>query len=244
MNSYLAILTAATCLCGSLVSQITVQTPVVDVGVGNVDGNYYYDDNDDQSYQDWAGPGWYYGYWFGDEDDYDAWLDNDFYNVYWGGPGWYYGVWFGDERDFNDFRSRHHQDYDHGHGIGDAARHQQEHLGQWGGSRGAGQTGTRQPSGQPRVTQPSGQARATQPSGQARPTQPSGQPRVTQPRGQPRATQPSGQPRATQPRAQARVTQPSGQPRATQPRAQARATQPRAQAGVKQGGGGHGSEHK
>jgi len=97
MNIYLAILTAATCLCGSLVSQVSIQTPVVDVGVGDGDGYYY-------------------------EDGYDDGYDDGYYQD-WTGPGWYYGIWYGDEGDYNNFRGRHYGDHGHGRGWGGRGGH-------------------------------------------------------------------------------------------------------------------------
>ena len=65
------------------------------VEVDNDDG-YYYDDND------WDGPGFYYGIWFGNDYDYYNWRRGGYYYR----DGYYHG------------RGRGYYDHGHGHGGG------------------------------------------------------------------------------------------------------------------------------
>gem|GEM_PF-1074937 len=70
----------------------------------------------------WGGPGYYYGYWFDNEDAYYRWVRiNQHYNdgvaqEVWIGPGLYYGVWFGNEYAYHRwYHHHHHGHYHHGH---------------------------------------------------------------------------------------------------------------------------------
>lgn len=129
MKKYLVVCAAAICLNGVSASlhAVSVRGPGVDLDVSGPYGYYYFYDN--PSYQAWAGPGWYYGIWFEDADDYYYWLSNNFYDSYWSGPGWYYGVYFYDEPQFNDYRRYHRF---HGRTYsGNPAYHKKKNRGKW-----------------------------------------------------------------------------------------------------------------
>lgn len=134
MKIYLGICAATICLNGSFseLNAVSVRTPVVGIDVGAPVDYYYYDD---ANYQVWVGPGWYYGTWYDNQDDYYHWLDHGFYNPVWVGSGWYYGIWFDDEDDFRHFRDT-HQSY-HRNGSrnggyrGDRSWHANERNGKW-----------------------------------------------------------------------------------------------------------------
>ncbi len=99
--------------------------PSVDVQVGSDD------------YYGWQGPGWYYGHYFSNQDDYIAWMEGTgpYYGTYqtsiWIGPGWYGGYWYWNENDWHDHH--HNHSYDHN---GDGGHH-----GDGGGDHGGGDHG-------------------------------------------------------------------------------------------------------
>jgi len=106
----------------------TVRAPGVAVDVGRPRGYYYYYDN--PSYQGWAGPGWYYGYWFDTPDTYYYWLNSGFNGVTWDGPGNYYGIYFDNEDGFNEYR-RSHRFYGRSNAMGHPSYHKKKKRGKW-----------------------------------------------------------------------------------------------------------------
>jgi hypothetical protein len=82
----------------------------LDVQVGPGPDGYYYPDNS------------YYS---------DGYYDGD--NVIWVGPGWYGGYWFGTEGDFNDYHRGHGHDGHGGWGGGHGGGSMQHHGGGHGG---------------------------------------------------------------------------------------------------------------
>jgi hypothetical protein len=76
----------------------------------------------------WGGPGFYYGVWFNNEDEYSQWQYNQ---TIWGGPGFYFGIWFGDERGHGRWCHDHYR----GHG---GHHHRGHHDGRRGGRHGGG----------------------------------------------------------------------------------------------------------
>ena|SRR3990167_6284452 len=85
---------------------------------------------EEETYQDWSGPGWYYGIWFDDKYQYYDWIEYHFYDLVWMGPGWYYGIWFDYPDSFEDFR-RHHRYYGRHQHRGKQGLHRQEERGRW-----------------------------------------------------------------------------------------------------------------
>lgn len=88
----------------------------------------------------WTGPGYYGGYWFDTEEDYNAWY-YPYAGLYWTGPGWYGGFWFDTEIQFNDWHGHHRHDHrghggHHGGGHHGGGRHGGGHHG--GGHHGGG----------------------------------------------------------------------------------------------------------
>ncbi len=81
----------------------------------------------------WQGPGWYYGHYFGNEDDYVAWMSGSSpyyggtYQEIWIGPGWYGGFWYGNETEWRR-HYHHHYYYDH-HDHHDGGHHDGGHRG-------------------------------------------------------------------------------------------------------------------
>lgn len=89
-------------------SMAAMGPPSVEVQVGAED-NY-----------GWQGPGWYYGHYFDNEDDYMAWRQGQapYYGstseTLWIGPGWYGGYWYWNEDEWRR-HYHHHYYYDHHH---------------------------------------------------------------------------------------------------------------------------------
>jgi len=60
--------------------------PQVPDDMGEIEAEQGYDDTDDYDYDGddgvvlWTGPGWYYGFWFDDEVDFNGWNNNRYYN--------------------------------------------------------------------------------------------------------------------------------------------------------------------
>lgn len=101
------------------------------IGAAPADVTVVYEE--DSYYDLWTGPGWYYGIWFDNEDEYEYWLANNFDDVIWIGPGWYYGFWFDSEPDFHRYKKSHryHDGERHrGKGQGNPALHQQQYRSQ------------------------------------------------------------------------------------------------------------------
>lgn len=135
MKVYLGLCVAALFLQGSVPSLLSADLDTsVEVDVGTSD------DYDDDSYQVWAGPGWYYGNWYDDENAYYGWLDTGFNAVVWAGPGWYYGHWFGSENDFNGYRNNHRyynrNELRNNQYRGNNSWHNDQRRGEWRGDNG------------------------------------------------------------------------------------------------------------
>ncbi len=82
MKNYLVIGIAVIFLSGATYAEELIQK--IDIAIGVEGGNDgYYDDDEDEDNFIWIGPGWYGGYWFGTEGDFD----NRHHNQWHGGHG-------------------------------------------------------------------------------------------------------------------------------------------------------------
>lgn len=161
--------------------------------------NVSIDYNEDSSYDIWTGPGWYYGIWFNNEDDYEYWIENHYNDVIWVGPGWYYGFWFDSEDNFHNYRKNHGHHERHRRGQGNPALHQQQYRSSPQGTQ--LQKAQPQSSQQPmKSTQPKVQQQKAQQPMRTQQTQKAQQSKIQQPKAQ--QPQRAQQPKAPQHKAQ------------------------------------------